>query len=114
LTIGWGHTGADVTEGLVITQERADEIFTADLASFVAGVNSAVRVSLMQNEFDALVSFAYNDGVTALRNSTLLALLNAGHHIDAAAEFPKWSHVDKLVSKGLLIRRCRETLLFLS
>ena len=63
LTIGYGHTGPDVVPNLVWSQEQADAALTQDLVRF------EVKVSLYegkyhwtQNEFDALVSFAYNIG----------------------------------------------------
>jgi GH24 family phage-related lysozyme (muramidase) len=72
LTIGWGHTGNDVTIGKTITQQEADRFLLIDLTKFIGYVNniSYVPVSdqLNQNQFDALVSFAYNCGQGNLRN----------------------------------------------
>ena len=61
-TIGYGHTG-DVKPGQRITQAQADAILIADLAKFEKKVNAYYdRYRWTQNEFDALVSFAYNLG----------------------------------------------------
>jgi lysozyme len=49
LTIGYGHTGPDVTEDLKITKERADELFSQDVKKFEEGVSRLVRVPLSQN-----------------------------------------------------------------
>ena len=111
-TIGWGHTGSDVTPGRSITQERADFLFDADIIEFEEGVNSLVKVPLTQNQFDALVSFAYNCGGDALENSTLLRLLNEGEYVRAAAQLPRWNKDNGVVVKGLVRRRAAERQLF--
>ena len=61
-TIGFGHYGPDVTEGMTITQAQADAFLVEDIARFENAVN-AQKLTLSQNQFDALVSFAYNCGV---------------------------------------------------
>lgn len=60
-TIGWGHTG-DVYQGQTITQEKADALLVSDMATYEAKVNKYSSYDWNQNEFDALVSFAYNVG----------------------------------------------------
>lgn len=60
-TIGYGHYGADVTPGMTITEQRADELFMNDLQRFVCYVNNLHR-QLSQDQFDALLSFCYNCG----------------------------------------------------
>lgn len=111
-TIGWGHTGPEVVEGLQWSPVQADAAFHSDLQSAISAVNS-LGAQLDQNQFDALVSLTYNIGGPAFKGSTLAALLKSGHKLDAAAEFPKWCHDNGLVVAGLLKRRCRECLLFL-
>ena len=61
-TIGWGHYGADVKKGMKITQAQADAYLISDLAKFEAKVNKYSKYNFNQNQFDALVSFAYNVG----------------------------------------------------
>lgn len=120
-TIGWGHTGHDVHEGLTITQAEADLLFEADLVEVVAGVNELLTVTVTQAQFNALCSFAYNVGLDidddtkaeGLGDSTLLRKLNAGDIAGAAAEFPKWDHDNGRVVPGLLRRRLAEQALFL-
>lgn len=112
-TAGWGHTGPDVVEGTTCTPGQALAWFMKDTQGAVDGVNRCVSVSLTQNEFDALVSFAYNDGVGALAHSTLLAFLNAGSAPCAADEFLKWDHVGGEEVAGLERRRRAERALFL-
>ena len=70
-TIGWGHYGADVTEGMTITQEQADALLVKDCAGSVAAVNNPkycpITDELNQNQFDALVSFTFNCGSGGLQ-----------------------------------------------
>lgn len=121
-TIGWGHTGPDVHEGLTWTQEEADMWFGADCAAAIAGVNSLVKAPVTQNQFDALVSFAFNVGLDidldtkaeGLGDSTLLRKLNAGDAAGAADEFLKWNHDNGKVVDGLTRRRVAERSLFLA
>ena len=74
-TIGWGHTGPDVYEGLIWTQEQADAMLERDLVAFCNQVQRLVGVVLTPNQFSALVDFQYNTG--ALGSSPGLALINA-------------------------------------
>jgi GH24 family phage-related lysozyme (muramidase) len=114
-TIGWGHYGPDVKMGQRITQEQADAMLVNDLNSYVDGVNKLVKVDINQNQFDALVSFAYNCGVGGLQKSTLLTLVNQKNFVAAANEFPKWCHgAGGVVLQGLLNRRNKERELFLT
>ncbi|MBN3006243.1 lysozyme [Chromobacterium alkanivorans] len=112
-TIGYGHTGPDVTPGLVITQAQADALLARDLSRFEAGVTRLVQVPLNQNQFDALVSFSYNLGLGSLQNSTLLRLLNQRDYAGAAAQFPRWNKAGGKVLPGLTRRRAAEQALFL-
>ena len=62
-TIGYGHYGADVYEGMAITEAEAESMLMADCDKFVSHVNTYQNIyNFNQNEFDALVSFAYNVG----------------------------------------------------
>lgn len=113
-TIGWGHTGPDVYEGLVITQARADQLLRERLArEFVPGVLSAITHSMKQCELDAMVDLAYNIGVGAFQGSTLVEKFNAGDLQGAADEFPRWNRSDGRVLLGLRRRRAADRALFL-
>lgn len=74
-TIGWGHYGPDVKQGMTISQAQADAMLVADLAKYEAYVNNPAYVpvteQLNQNQFDALVSFCYNCGAGNLRKLCL-------------------------------------------
>lgn len=112
-TIGYGHTGSDVWPGLVITKEWAEWLLEEDLKRFEANVSGYVKVDLTQDQFDALVSFTYNVGAEAFKNSTLLKKLNAEDYEGAANEFPRWNKSKGKVLGGLVKRRNEERKLFL-
>lgn len=64
-TIGYGHYGSDVYEGMEITAEQANAYFEQDIAQFEAAarrINEKYGLNANQNQFDALVSLAYNFG----------------------------------------------------
>ena len=110
-TIGWGHIRG-VKQGDTCTQEEADAWLQEDVASAEGCVSGAATVPLTQLEFDALCSFVFNLGCTALRNSTLLKKLNASDYDGAAAEFRKWNHAAGVELAGLTRRRLAERELF--
>lgn len=112
-TIGWGHTGPEVVEGLVWTQSQADSQLVMDLQRAENMVNQCVTVDLTQGQFDALVDFAFNLGCNAEKGSTLLKLVNENDMADAANEFEKWDHASGVVVAGLLRRRLAEKQEFL-
>lgn len=116
-TIGWGTTepidGVKPHEGMVITQKQADELLIKNLKGYENAVNEYVTYSINQNQFDALVSFAYNCGNGALKTSTLLKKLNAGDVHGAANEFLRWNKANGKVLNGLTRRREAERKLFL-
>lgn len=110
-TIGYGHTSG-VRAGQKITQKQAEDFLKSDLQVYEKGVEKAVRVKLNQNQFDALVSFSFNCGLGALKNSTLLKKLNAGDYKGASAEFPRWNKANGRILAGLKRRRKAEKTLF--
>lgn len=112
-TIGYGHTGADIREGLTIPISEAERLLTRDLRTAEGYVNRLVQVKLTQNQFDALVSFVYNVGGDAFANSTMLRLLNASNYEGAANQFPRWNKDNGKVVQGLTNRRAKERELFL-
>jgi lysozyme len=111
-TIGYGHTGPDVTPQLTITQDQAQTLLAHDVGNAAACVNRVVAIELTQDEFDALVDFVFNLGTGAFTGSTLLRDLNAGNITAAAAQFDEWDHAGGAVVAGLLRRRQAETAMF--
>lgn len=114
LTIGYGHTGPDVLENQEIDATTATNLLERDLERFEDGVESIVRVYLTDNQFSALVCFAFNLGLGALAKSTLLKVLNEGQFSKAADELLKWNKARGLILPGLTRRRQAERILFLS
>lgn len=112
-TVGYGHTGSDVTDNGTITQEQAESLLQRDLEAFSGHINRLVNVELTQNQFDALVSLCYNIGAGNFSNSTLLRLLNTGDYEGAANEFWKWRRGGGKILQGLVTRRAKEKELFL-
>lgn len=117
-TIGWGttyyETGRRVARGDRISQARADELLLWEVTEKAQAVTELVTAPLGNDQFDALVSFAYNCGSGALAESTLLRLLNAGDYPGAADQFLRWNRSNGQVSRGLTRRRHSERNLFLS
>lgn len=117
-TIGYGHTGDDVQPGMKLTEREAEELLRRDLKPREQAVSNAVKVSLNQNEFDALVSFVYNVGAAAFRGSTALKRLNRGDRIGAADALTWWNKatVSGVLREvlGLTRRRAAEKALFLT
>jgi GH24 family phage-related lysozyme (muramidase) len=111
-TCGWGSTGNDIGPDTVWTQQEADDRFDADLAKFGQGVSALLTGPTTQNQYDALVSFAYNAGLTALADSTLLRMHNAGDYADAAGQFGRWIHQGGVVLNGLVTRRRAEAAMY--
>ena len=115
-TIGYGHTGPDVTDGLKITEEEAEALLRKDVGTYESAVSNYTTVKLNQNEYDALVSFTYNVGCNAYKNSTLLRKLNGGSgREEVANEFGRWTKGgDGSDLPGLVRRRAEEKKLFLT
>ena len=111
-TIGYGHTNG-VKSGMKITKAQALNYLKQDLNVFEKDVTNYVKVTLNQNQFDALVSFSFNCGAGALKTSTLLKKLNSSDYNGAANEFLKWNKSNGKVLNGLVRRRQEEKELFL-
>ena len=113
-TVGYGHTGSTVHQGLKISQSEADSLLKTDLIIHCNNVSKLVKVPLNQNQFDALVSLEYNIGYGNFSRSTLLKLLNAKNYKDAAEQFAVWRLGGGKILPGLVRRRKAEKDLFLS
>ena len=107
-TIGWGHYGVDVKKDMKISKETADNLFRNDIKYFENCVNSCLKVKITQSMFNALVSFTYNVGFSAFKNSTLLKYINKKQFTKASKEFKKWNKCGGKVLNGLVKRRLLE------
>lgn len=113
LTIGIGHTGKDVKPGMKISKEQSRELLKSDLIRFENSVNRSVKVNLAQNQFDALVSFAFNVGTGAFETSTLLKKINVSASIGEIEEqFRRWNRGGGKILPVLKARREREIKLY--
>ena len=96
----------------VWSESEIDDLFRHDLRRFERGVTRLINYTLDQNQFDALVSFAFNLGNGSLQASTLRLKLNRGDVEGASNEFKRWVRAGGRVLKGLVRRRAAEALLF--
>lgn len=119
-TIGYGNTyypnGVKVTLlDKPITKEYAFEIFKDIADKFAKRVDAMVKKPLTQNQFNSLVSFAYNVGTGNFSTSTLLKKVNANpNDLTIRAEFMRWNKANRVVVNGLTIRRKKESDLYFS
>jgi GH24 family phage-related lysozyme (muramidase) len=104
-TIGWGTTGSDIVMGMTWTQAQCDARFASDLDNFAQGVTSRLTGDTTQNQFDALLSLAYNIGLGNFGPSTVLRMHNAGDFAAVPAHFLDWKYQKGQVLQGLLNRR---------
>ena len=128
-TIGWGHAivynkrflkstikgDKELAYSLYpggITIQQAETLLKGDLQSTSLQVSNLIKVPVTDNQFAALVSFAFNLGIGNLQSSTLLKKLNAGDFEGASNEFPKWNKANKVIMAGLTRRRIAEQTLF--
>ena len=117
-TIGYGNTyylnGRRVSLlDKPITELEAFEMFKAIANKFADKVSKLVTTPVDQNQFNALVSLAYNIGPANFQKSTLLRKVNFNHNDPSIrAEFLKWNKAGGQVLKGLTIRRTAEADLY--
>ena len=118
-TIGYGTTyyqdGRRVRiSDAPVTEAQATELLLANLGRYERAIEDALRVDVTQNQFDALVCWAFNVGVSAAQNSTLMRKLNSGDYLGAADQFLRWNKAGGVVLNGLSRRRAAEREMFLS
>ena len=105
LTIGYGHTGHDVEEGDRISEYWANELLEEDVAHVAMAVKE-LRVARSEGQLDALVSLAFNIGIEALKQSTLLRVIRrGGSKQQIKHEFRRWVYCKGKVLPGLVKRR---------
>jgi lysozyme len=116
-TIGYGHT-LTAREGAEVSEPDAEALLIYDLIAVQHAVNESVFAPLTQNQFDALVSFAFNVGLDNFRRSQVLKRLNAGAAVQAACAMELWRKADfageRIVVDALVRRRAVEKALFLT
>jgi lysozyme len=117
-TIGYGNTfypnGLAVKQtDPQITRDRAIQLLTVMVDRFAEQVHKLIKVPITQNQFDALVSLAYNIGIGNFRNSTLLRKLNLKeNNAVLTAQINRWNRANGQIMAGLTRRRKAEAQLF--
>lgn len=109
-TIGYGHTGKDVYQGLVWTQAQADDALDHDVIAAQA-VLEVYSPGLSNGLLDAITDFVFNIGIGHYRTSTLCQMVNARNLPGVKSELLKWDHSNGVVVQGLLRRRQAEAAL---
>lgn len=104
-TIGWGHVDPTVCQGMIYTQDQADQQLINDLAKFYV-LDHYISEQVNDNQYSALICLAFNVGLRAVRMSQTLKLINEGQNPDK--EWMGFCKVNSQVSKGLLNRRKAE------
>lgn len=107
-SIGYGHHGADVSKDMKITQAQATEYLKKDVAKFEKAVN-ALKYVLNQNQFDALVDFAYNCGAG---NLLKLTANNTRTIKEISGKITAYCKAGGVALPGLVNRRRAEKALF--
>lgn len=117
-TVCYGHTGRDVKMGQRYTKDQCLVILHQDIVKHAKGVDKCIKVGMTPNQYDAVVSFTFNVGVSRFCNSTMAKKLNRSDFLGAADEFPKWKYAQvngkPTVLRGLVTRRTAERNLFLT
>lgn len=111
-TIGAGHTGPDVVEGMEIDLDEAEAMLLSDIWEADDCIEKYVDVPLTVWQRAALISFVFNLGCHAFRGSTLLRLLNDGQYDAAAKQFNRWTKASGKELPGLVSRRADERALY--
>ncbi len=115
-TIGYGHTSMagdpSVFRGLTISEAKADAILARDVAVFARGVSEQLRTTVSDQQYSALVSFAYNVGLDNFRKSSVLKAVNRQDFAAAGRRLQLWNKAGGRVLPGLVRRRAAEAALF--
>jgi GH24 family phage-related lysozyme (muramidase) len=117
-TVGYGHLigdGKSLPSGYnrIFTQKEIDDFLVNDLMHVESGISVLIRVSITQNQFDALCSFCYNLGMGTLQKSTLLKDINSSLWGAAANDILKFHFASGVSLPGLVKRRQAEHDLFI-
>lgn len=111
-TVGYGHT-KNVKMGMSITQAQAEQFLREDIEP-IERVLNAMNINFKQQQFDALVSWAFNLGTGALKSSTMYKYIIARRpDLDITDQLVKWHNAGGKPLLGLMRRRCAEANLFI-
>ena len=117
-TIGYGHTSMagtpNVSKGLKISRRQGETILARDVEKFARAIQPLITVELNENQFSALVSFAYNVGVGGFKRSSVLKRVNARQFDAVPHRLSLWVKAGGRTLRGLVARRAAEADLFLA
>lgn len=114
-TIGFGATGSGIARGVTWTQAQADARLASDVAKFAGGVDALLgSAPTTAGQKAALISFSFNVGLGALKDSTLLKMHRAGDYEGAALQFNRWTKASGRELPGLVKRRAAEAAVYRS
>ncbi len=112
-TVGYGHTGRDVYEGVTITEKEASLLLEKEIRKLEEEVLVYLDNKPSINELDALTSLVYNVGLGAFKKSRLLKRINAKDNGELISkEWIEFNKVNGKVVKGLIRRRAEEICLY--
>ena len=109
-TIAYGHTGPEVVKGLTVSPEEAVQLLEKDILVKAEPIYQYCSENVNENQFSALCSLCFNVGLTAVRNSRTLQLINEGK--DPSVEWLGFCNVNGVPNNGLLNRRKAELELY--
>ncbi|BAP26825.1 MAG: lysozyme [Candidatus Liberibacter asiaticus] len=114
-TIGYGHTGSDVTEGMTITEKEAEDFLLKDASKSLNLLleSSPALKSTSENRLVAVADFVFNLGIGNYNKSTFKQRVDAQDWEKAAEECKKWTKAGGKVLPGLVKRRDAEVKLLL-
>ena len=112
-TIGYGHTGVDVTKGVTITEKEASLLLKKEVEKLQEQILFLLDNKVTTNELDALTSLVYNVGLGVLKKSRLLKRINSKDNPELIAkEWIEFNKASGKVMKGLVRRRAEEICLY--
>lgn len=83
-----------------LTKEHAEKLANLTALDFASKVNVLVKSNVSQNQFNALVSLAYNIGITAFKNSTVLRRVNNNPNDPTIKDaFMMWTKNEELIGR---------------
>lgn len=106
--IAYGNHVPGLTAKSTCTVDEAEEYLQNACESVSNSLSNLIKVKLSQGQFNALVIFAYNIGLSAFENSTLLSRLNAGNFACVPSELRRWNKSGGKVCPALVARREKE------
>ena len=117
-TIGYGHlikSGEDFRNG--ISETKATDLLRQDILIAERAIQKNITTSLTQNQFDALVIFAFNIGVNNFAKSTVVKYINnpkfySPVYKNLESAWKAWNKTNGIISNGLICRRNQEWILF--